>query len=225
MDGIDKTTANAFESLGLTKPKEALTDKKLGQDDFIKLMTTQMNNQDPFKPMENGEFISEMAQFSTVTGLKEMKDSLNTLATSLKSNQALQASSMVGRNVLIPGSKATYSEGSELKGAVDLEAPMSDLKVSIMDDTGALVKELNLGNKPAGVVNFSWDGKMLDDKQATSGNYHVKAEATVDGQTGSLKTMVTDTVQSVSLGNTGQAISLTLANSGTATLADIKEIM
>lgn len=225
MDSINKPNMNILENLGLSKPKEAMKEQKLGQEDFIKLMTTQMNHQDPMKPMENGDFLSDMAQFSTVSGLKEIKDSFNSLANSLKSSQALQASSMVGRQVLVPGSMSTFSEGTPMKGAVELENNVSDLKVNILDDKGALVKEVNLGNKAAGVAHFSWDGMLSADKKAMSGNYSIHAVGKVDGKSESLKTLITDTVQSVSLGSGGQGVSLTLANAGSASLADVKEIL
>jgi len=214
-----------LQSLGLAKPKEGLQDQKLGQDDFIKLMTTQMNHQDPMKPMENGDFLSDMAQFSTVSGLKEIKESFNSLATSLQSSQALQASSMVGRNVLVPGSMSTYSEGTEMKAALELETNVAEIKVGILNDKGALVKEIALGNKPAGVAHFSWDGMIDEKNKAISGNYSIRAIGMVDGQSESLKTLITDKVQSVSLGSGGQGVSLTLANAGSAGLADVKEIL
>lgn len=225
MDSVSKPNMQVLENLGLTKPKQAGTEQKLGQEDFIKLMTAQMNHQDPMKPMENGDFLSEMAQFSTVSGLKEIKDAFNGLATSLKSSQALQASSMVGRTVLVPGSMSTFSEGTPMKAAVDLETNVSDLKISIMDDKGALVKEIDLGNKAAGVIHFSWDGMLGQDKKAMSGNYSIRAIGMVDGKSESLSTLISDTVQSVSLGTGGQSVSLTLANAGSAGLADVKEIL
>jgi len=225
MDSINKPNMNTFENLGLAKPKQAMQDQKLGQDDFIKLMTTQMNHQDPMKPMENGDFLSDMAQFSTVSGLKEIKEAFNSLATSLKSSQALQASSMVGRQVLVPGSVTTFSEGTPMKGAVELDKNVSDLKVSILDDKGALVKEIALGDKAAGVAHFNWDGKLAEAKSAMSGNYSISATAMVDGKSESLKTLITDKVQSVSLGSGGQGVSLSLANAGSAGLADVKEIL
>lgn len=210
----------------MVKPKQAAgTEQKLGQEDFIKLMTTQMNNQDPMKPMENGDFLSEMAQFSTVSGLKEIKDAFNGLATSLKSSQALQASSMVGRKVLVPGSMSTLSEGTPMKAGVEIDGDVADVKVSVINDQGALVKEMNLGSKSAGVAHFSWDGMLDANKKATSGNYSIRAIGTVDGKPESLKTLISDTVQSVSLGTGGQGVSLTLANAGSAGLADVKEIL
>lgn len=226
MDSVSKPNIQALESLGLVKPKQAAgTEQKLGQEDFIKLMTTQMNNQDPMKPMENGDFLSEMAQFSTVSGLKEIKDSFNGLATSLKSSQALQASSMVGRQVLVPGSMSTLSEGTPMKAAVEIDEDVADVKVNVLNDQGALVKEIALGNKSAGVAHFSWDGMLDADKKSMSGNYSIQAIGIKDGQAESLKTLITDTVQSVSLGTGGQGVSLTLANAGAAGLADVKEIM
>jgi flagellar basal-body rod modification protein FlgD len=225
MDSVNKPNMNVLESLGLSKPKQAVKEQKLGQEDFIKLMTTQMNHQDPMKPMENGDFLSDMAQFSTVSGLKEIKDAFNSLATSLQSSQALQASSMVGRKVLVPGSMSTFSEGTPMKGAVELDTNVSDLKVGILNDKGALVKEINLGNKAAGVAHFSWDGMLSADKKAMSGNYSIRAIGNIDGKSESLKTLISDTVQSVSLGTGGQSVSLTLANAGSAGLADVKEIL
>ena len=225
MDSVNKPNMNVLESLGLAKSKPAMKEQKLGQEDFIKLMTTQMNHQDPMKPMENGDFLSDMAQFSTVSGLKEIKDSFNSLATSLQSSQALQASSMVGRQVLVPGSTSTFSEGTLMKAAVELDTNVSYLKVGIMDDRGALVKEINLGNKAAGVAHFSWDGMLSADKKAMSGNYSIRAVGVVDGKQESLKTLISDKVQSVSLGQGGQGVSLTLANAGSAGLADVKEIL
>ena len=225
MDSVNKPNMQVLENLGLAKPKQAMKEQKLGQEDFIKLMTTQMNHQDPMKPMENGDFLSDMAQFSTVSGLKEIKDSFNSLANSLQSSQALQASSMVGRKVLIPGSMSTFSEGTPMKAAVELETNVSDLKVGIMDDKGALVKEIDLGKKAAGVAHFTWDGMLAGDKKAMSGNYSIRAVANVDGKSESLKTLISDTVQSVSLGQGGQGVSLSLANAGSAGLADVKEIL
>ena len=105
MEPIDtKILPSAFEDLGLKTDhvKKPTEKKQLGQEDFMDLMLTQMNNQDPFKPMENGEFLTQMAQFSAVSGLKDIKESFQGLADTMQSNQALQAASMVGRKVLVP---------------------------------------------------------------------------------------------------------------------------
>jgi len=238
MDGIDtknpaqiKQMQATLDNLGLSKPKEALTEQSLGQEDFMSLMLAQMNHQDPFKPMENGDFLAQMAQFSSVKGLKEIKDSFNTLATSLQSSQALQASSMVGRGVLVPGKTSNLAAAGELKGAVEVPASTSELKVNIFDAGGQLVKTLELGSQQEGVTHFNWDGSL--DKtapdgsamQANAGKYTVQAEMTTDGEPQALSTLIIDKVQSVSLGKIGEPVTLHLTTAGKTSLADIKQIM
>lgn len=255
MDSINKGNAPSFESLGLTKPrkptqapgngdqasssKPADKQAKLGQEDFMKLMLTKMNQQDPFKPMEDGEFLSQMAQFSAVSGLKDIKESFNTLSESLKSNHALQASSMVGCKVMIPGNKAMLPESGELHGAVELPVSTSGLKISIYDDSGELVHQIDKGSQKQGTVNFSWDGERSasasDSKseqgasdasgQSPAGVYSIKAEFQADGKSQSAETMVIDNVESVSIGKQGQGITLNLANAGSKSMGDVREIM
>lgn len=229
MDSVDKTTAS-FESLGLTKPQQKLEKPRLGQEDFMNLMIAQANNQDPFKPMENGEFLSQMAQFSTVSGLKEIKDSFNTLAEALKSQQALQASTMVGRSVLVPGSDAPLPESGPLRGAVDLPSSVEKLTIDIVDAAGEVVHQIEMESKPAGMTDFSWDGAIKNTKQgeavtnALPGKYTLKATALINGKNQALDTFIVDSVESVSLGKKGTDMTLNLANAGSVGLPDIRQI-
>ena len=211
--------------------------QKLGQEDFLRLMTAQLNNQNPTKPMENSEFLTQMAQFSTVEGIKEIKETFSSLAEALQSSQALQASSMVGRQVLVLGNTATLSAGGELRGAVDLPAATSALRIDIQDQSGALVHSIHLKNQPAGLVNFSWDGRVKDtlnpegeaagevQGQAEPGQYTLQAFAHLDGKSQSVDTLVADKVESVSLERGGRGMSLNLANSKSKGLSEIRQIM
>ncbi|MDH5181236.1 MAG: flagellar hook assembly protein FlgD [Gammaproteobacteria bacterium] len=228
-----KSSEATYEELGLARPKEGLKEKNLGQDEFLSLMVAQMSNQDPMKPMENGEFISQMAQFSAAKGMKEIKDSFTSLAEALQSSQALQASSMVGRTVLVPGNTAVLPEGGELKGKVDLKTGAPELVVSVLDDAGQVLKKINLGRQAPGMVNFSWNGEIdrgVNDpdaakQQATAGKYRIRAEVIVDGKPEPVGTMVLDKVESVSLGKGVKSVTLNLGNSGSTTLSNVKEVM
>ena len=228
MNSVDSTKAASFESLGLAKEKPRLQEKKLGQEDFLSLMSAQMKNQDPMKPMENGEFISQMAQFSAATGMKEIKDAFTTLASSLQSSQALQASSMVGRKVLVPGNRGELPQQGELRGAVDVPFSTAELKVMITDGNGQLVKTLDMGGRQEGTTQFKWDG-MFDGpngpERAAPGNYRISAQIMADGKPQNVDTLTVDSVQSVSLGKPGEGVTLNLANAGTTRLAGVKEIM
>ncbi len=235
MENINKPNVTSFESLGLTRTQKKQTQEKphLGQEEFMKLMLTQMNNQDPFKPMEDGEFLTQMAQFSAVSGLKDIKESFASLSDSLKSSHALQASSMVGRKVLIPGDIATLSPQGEITGAVDLPMSSSNMKIHILDAQGQEVKTLDMGSQAQGLVNFKWDGmkqsineegELEDDGRAAAGNYTIKAEIVADGKQQAVKTMVVDSVESVSLGANAQGMTLNLANGGATTMSSVKQI-
>jgi flagellar basal-body rod modification protein FlgD len=232
MEGIDKTLPT-FESLGLRKEKP-VEQPRLSQEDFMKLMMAQMKHQDPTKPMENGEFITQMAQFSSVKGLKEIKDSFNTLANALQSSQALQASSMVGRKVLIPGNATELSASGVMRGGLELPAAADSVKVKIFNKAGEQVHVIELGERGKGNAQFKWDGLIQkanpevtgsEDVIAPPGVYTVQAEALIDGEQQSVKTFVVDKVDSVSLAKDSKGVTLNLANSGATTLAEVQEII
>src|SRR5262245_53832534 len=121
------TSGLDLEGLGLRSPADTAPVKRseLGQEDFLRLMITQFKNQDPFKPMENGEFLAQLAQFSTVKGLDDLNNSFGNLSSSVVSNQALQASSLLGRTVLVDGNMGNLDAGGQLSGAVELQSSPS----------------------------------------------------------------------------------------------------
>ena len=109
MSTIDSSNSlnTILDKLGIQKPvEEKGASDKLGQADFLKLMTTQLQNQDPFAPMENAEFIAQMAQFSTVTGITEISESLKGMSDQLSEFRIATAANMLGHSVLVPGSTA-----------------------------------------------------------------------------------------------------------------------
>jgi len=236
MNPIDKALPTP-ESLGLTKTHDAHEKPRLGQEDFMKLMTAQMNHQDPMKPMENGEFITQMAQFSQVSGMRDIKNSFATLANSLQSNQALQASSLVGRSVLVPGEHVVLSEGESITAAVDLPHATTDLRVNILNSSGELVHTLSLGQHQAGITNINWDGVITKKvkgengelqsvtEKVAPGKYTLQAGFMVEGKSQAAKTLVADAVESVSLGKPGEPIVLNLTNTGKINLPDVKQIL
>ena len=232
MEGIDKTLPT-FESLGLRKEKP-VEQPRLTQEDFMKLMMAQMKHQDPTKPMENGEFISQMAQFSSVKGLKEIKDSFNTLANALQSSQALQASSMVGRKVMVPGSTTELVAQGMLRGSVDVPAASESVNVKIFNKSGEQVHSIELGQRGKGGAQFKWDGVIQkanpdvpgsDDVIAPPGVYSIKAEAFIEGEQQSIETFVVDKVDSVSLAKDSKGVTLNLTNAGATSLAQVQEII
>ena len=182
MTTIDPNSAQAalFEKLGLNKQSDAqkANSDKLGQSDFLKLMTTQLQNQDPFAPMDNGDFIAQMAQFSTVTGIQDMNASLGKLVEEFDQARIATASNLLGHSVLVPGNIGRPDDEGELHGVLDLpEATMStQLNYVDADTNNSLFKE-DLGPRAAGLVGFKWSDIP---EEILESNKRIKIEALID---------------------------------------------
>lgn len=214
-----------FQELGLMPTAQSGVRKtELGQEDFLQLMTTQLKNQDPFKPMENGEFMGQLAQFGTVSGIEEVRAELQNLSGSLVSNQSLQAAAMLGRQVLVPGNEAVLAAGGTVSGAVELPYPVSNLNIGIYDLSGQLIRNVSLGNQSPGMVAFNWDGLATDGSAVPPGRYALRAEAISGGINEAYDVMLSDTVQSVSLPAAGRPLTLELAGLGDVSFTDIRQI-
>lgn len=195
--------------------------KTMGQDDFLKLMLTQLKNQDPIKPMENGEFLGQMAQFSTVSGIEKLQTSFAALSSSLQSDQALQAAALVGRTALVPAGFATIAAGGSVEGAIELPSSATEIVVDITNSTGEIVRQIDLGTKPAGFAEFAWDGLDSSGQPVPAGRYAVSARARIAGRTESAATLIAAHVDSVTLGGSG-GLALNLAQLGSAPLASVR---
>ena len=182
MTTIDPNSAQAalFEKLGIVKKTDAEKAKsdKLGQSDFLKLMTTQLQNQDPFAPMDNGDFIAQMAQFSTVTGIQEMNGSIGKLVEEFDQARIATASNLLGHSVLVPGSFGRPDEKGELHGVLDLPEATRSTTISYFDaETNEELFVDDLGSRSAGLVGFKWSDIPED---ILENNKRIKIEAIID---------------------------------------------
>ncbi len=217
---------NLLNDLGLTQQQKVKTaDDELGQDAFLKLVVAQLENQDPLKPMENGEFLSQLAQFQSVTGIDELNNSVEKMANAFQSNQALQASSLVGRWVVVPSDKSFLWKDADLSGSVEIPNNADSVQVQIKDASGTVVKQIDLGDQPAGTVNFQWDGLAEDGTALSSGEYSLAAFATIAGQVEAMETNAIVPVDSVLMGKTGESMTVNAAGIGNVKLTDVKQIM
>lgn len=214
--GIDFRTVNELNA--------KTSDKAMGQEEFLKLMTTQLQNQDPFKPMESGDFLTQIAQFSTVEGIGDLNKGFSELSQSLVSNQALQATNLVGRQVLAPTGVAALAQGGSIRGNVELPAASGDVVVNIYDQAGQVVRRLELGAQSSGPVDFQWDGLKNDGTFAAPGAYFVSAEASIDGQYESVETLLVSDVRSVTLSNSGGLL-LDLDGIGALDFKEVRQIL
>ena len=224
INGINSTN-NIFDELGLTNSKAGKSEEELGQAEFFELMVAQMKNQDPLKPEGNGDFLAQLAQFKMSDGISSMEGSLDALTNSMQSNQALQASSLVGRNVLAPGNTANLKQdGQGIQGVATLPSTANNVTLDVYGSNGALVKQIPLGAQPPGDLNFNWDGTNQDNDAMPAGQYKMALSGLVGTETTQFTTYISSNVDSVSLGNNGQSIKLNIEGIGQLNLSDIKQI-
>ena len=156
----DQSLNNILNKLGINSSDDAASAKKdsstLGQAEFLKLMTAQLQNQDPFAPMDNGDFIAQMAQFSTVTGITEINTNLTNLGDKLEPNRIATAASFLGTSVLVPGQTVTPDDNGEIHGVIDLPASSTNVGLTISNTKGEVFHTIDLGSQTKGLVGFSW---------------------------------------------------------------------
>ena len=156
---LNKLGINSADKSNMPKAKD-----KLGQEDFLKLMTTQLQNQDPFAPMENGEFIAQMAQFSTVTGITSMDESLKNVAAKLGETRIATAANMLGHSVLVPGKIARTDDDGSVNGVIDLPSAATNVNVVFKSQSGEII-DTNFNNKNSNKKNKLRKIVMPDTKE------------------------------------------------------------
>jgi flagellar basal-body rod modification protein FlgD len=208
--------------LGSTGTRAAAKDT-LGQKDFLELMMTQFRNQDPFKPMDSTQFLGQLAQFSTVSGIDAMQASLASLADSYRSDQMLAGAALVGRDILVPSASGTLATEGALRGAAAVPSGTQQVFVQVKDATGQLVRRFEVPVTD-GITDFAWDGTLEDGSRAAAGIYTVQAVGITAGRTASLETLLTDTVGSVTLDASSQSLVLNTATQGAVPLASVRRI-
>lgn len=202
--------------------QDTTQNKDLGKNEFLNLLVAQLNNQNPLEPQGNGEFIAQLAQFSQVEGIEKLNTSMESIMSGYQSSQALQASSLVGRKVIVPSEKAVVDTSESFKATAVLPVSSSNVYVNVYDSSGVQVTRINLGEQAAGNVNFIWDGKNADGQLMPPGTYKFEAQATYADETKGLYTMLPANVDSVTLG--GSELMLNLAGLGSVPLSKVSVI-
>lgn len=205
LDTINGTSSNSSSSSSSSSSSNSL------QTTFLKLLVTQLQNQDPTNPMDSTQMTSQLAQINTVTGISQLNTTLTSLASQLSAGQNAQASLLIGQNVLVPaastGATTTVGSGVSTGFGVSLSSAVSDLKVTVKDKSGNIVNTLDLGAQQAGTIPVTW--KPVDSSGSTlpDGTYTLSATGTSSNGTAATVTALTGAqVQSVvqrSDGSTG----------------------
>lgn len=217
VSGIGSNTG-AAAALASASTSSADTEQR-----FLKLLVTQLSNQDPLNPLDNAQLTSQLAQMSTVSGIEKMNATLQSLVAQSGSNQALQAASLIGHTVLIPGKELSIKDGVATPFGIDLQSGADSVKATVVDAAGNVVRTFDLGAQSDGVKAIAWDGKDDAGQPAADGAYSVNVSATAGGSAVAANTLILAVVASVAQGSTG--VTLNLGNGGTTTLSGVKQIL
>lgn len=226
-------TTITSSGISLTKPltddqvkanSEIDSEQQLDQEDFFSLLSQQLAYQDPFSPVENAEMISQMSSFTTAEGIATLGTEFAGIKEVLNSSQALEASSLVGKKVLIPSNETYLSEGGTASGSLTTTTGAYSTLVSVEDSTGNVIRTIDVGDIGAGNQRFDWDGLDSQGQPAPEGNYTFNAYGTVNGNGEELTTASYAHVESVSLGGGSASVYLNLKGLGGIELSDAIEV-
>ena len=220
------TFADDLSRLGLSARQPEETSRgELGQEDFLTLMIAQFRNQDPFEPMDDGEFLGQLAQFGTVDGIDQLNGAFSSLSEALYSDQALMAANLVGHRVLAVSDRGYLPDTGNLEGAVELTTSAENVQIDVLDASGQLLRRMDLGQQPPGLVNFEWDGLSDRGEAAGAGTYSIEARVIRGTSAEGTETLIHAEIASVNLGRAGQGMTLNVAGGDVLTMSQVKRIL
>ncbi len=230
---VNSTDTSTTTSGALAQASAAAAQRTAAaQDQFMTLLVTQLQNQDPLNPMDNAQVTTQLAQLETVNGITQLNTTLQALSGQMDLSQSMQAANLIGKDVLFPGEKVSLGSVTNdgvittesTPFGVDVISPAAKVVATIQDATGKVIRTFNLDSQPAGVLQLSWDGKDDAGSMAAAGAYTLQVKATdADGGDVSAQALTYGKVASVSYASSGLQMDLGLA--GVHSLYDIRKIM
>ncbi len=214
---LDSITWQETQVATTTEESDALT-----QEDFFSLLTQQLSYQDPSNPADNDQMIAQMTNFTMAQGITDLNTNFESLASSMTSNSALQASTLVGKQALLESNTLELGESGEAKGSAVAEEAVDNLTIKVTDASGQLVRTIDMGSQAAGAVRFSWDGNNESGERLPEGEYTITAEGSTNGEFSSLPLATFKNIESVNInGSSGIIIN---TKEGAVRLTDVAEI-
>jgi flagellar basal-body rod modification protein FlgD len=206
----------------IAKPKATSTGAS--QQDFLKLFTTQLQNQNPLDPTKNEAFVAQLAQFSQLEATTNMATQLTTFVTSMSGDRMLSGAAMIGKRVAVDDAPVVMSGGQPVQGILDLPAGAEGMRFEILDSQGNLVREQIAGPQTPGEVTLTWDGMDSAGEPVADGIYAFKATITSGGKTTNPTVKTLATVRSISQVDAKSPLMLQVDGGLSVALSDVKRI-
>ena len=212
ISSISSTTATTSAST-----TSSSSSSSLDTDDFLALLVEQLQNQDPLSPMDNAQLTTQIAQINTVTGIDKLNTSVGGLSGQFAQMQALQGTSLVGRDVVVPGNVLDIANGVG-QGGFELSAPADNVKVEMLSPSGQVVDTMNLGAQGSGMQGFDWPTSTATNASGLT----FRVTATSGSIKSSPTTLMRDHVNAIT--TTGNALNLELQNGGLVPYSTVRAV-
>ena len=197
----------------------------LDRNAFLRLFTTQLQNQNPLDPMKNEAFVAQLAQFSSLEATTRMSDSLDQFVSTQSSEKIMRGASLIGKNVFASGATVRQEGGRSVSGYVDLDQMADNVRLSVLDaNTGQIVNAMDLGPQVTGEVGFDWNGGNFDGEAAPAGDYIFQAEVLNGDSTRGVPVYGQTRVQGVSFNDESGQVLVEISDGRTLALSDVTRI-
>ena len=197
----------------------------LDRNAFLRIFTTQLQNQNPLDPMKNEAFVAQLAQFSTLEATYAMSDSLGNFVNSQQSERMLRGSNLLGKQIFAPGVSMEQKGGEALEGVVRVKESYDNLKLNVVNaDTGELVNQMELGPQTAGDFEFTWNGGNFDGEAAPAGNYRFQAIGSLGEESVEVPVLAQSRIKGVSWDESMGEIFVEIADGRSIALNEITHI-
>ncbi len=223
MSTVQNITASGSSAAAASTVAVAASNASDIQDRFLKLLVSQLKNQDPLNPMDNAQLTSQLSQISTVTGIEKLNSAMQSLSASFIAAQSLQSAGLIGHTVFAEGSNLAFNGSAAVSGGINLSQSADSVKVNVVGPSGNVVRQIDLGARQAGLAGFQWDGRSDSGSTAAAGTYKFEVKATSGGKAVPVTSLMSGTVSSVILGSDGAHAMVT--GIGDVPVQQIKQIM
>ena len=225
---IDTSTISGVMTTAQYKAQQSATPQKtsMGQTEFLTLFTTQLKNQDPTDPVKNEAFVAQLAQFSQLEATTAMKDSMNSMVSSMSNDRMLGAASLMGKQVAVPDGPVMVTDTTVSQGTINVPTGADGIQLQVFDSNGILVRTQIMGAQKPGDVTLAWDGMTDGGQAAANGVYRYVANVNSQGVMSKPTVNTYATVTGVSSAGTADgAMLLEVGNGKTVALSSVKRIV
>lgn len=205
-------------------PKASSSSSGASQSDFLKLFTTQLQNQNPLDPTKNEAFVAQLAQFSQLEATTNMATQLTSFVSSMSGERMMSGAALIGKKIAVADGVAMLTGGQPVTASIALPTGADGVQMDVLDNKGALVKREVLGPQVAGNISWTWNGGDSTGRYAPDGNYTFKATAVSQGKTVSPVVSTYSTVTSVNQSGTDNTLLLEVSGGKTVNFADVQRI-